>query len=292
MLAHLVAFGVENKSCGYHILECHAVENHSCDGMEREEPSPRLVNTFVDKVGGERLSPVNHLFVLKRIMYLCIWHRTGIKPYVDEIALTLHWFTTVADKYYVVDIRAVQVYAAVIIFRIVTGNESVVLERIAVHYSGCHRFVYFVIKFLHAANADFVTIFITPYRQRCSPKARTRQVPVVQILQPVAETSAAGRFRLPIDSLVKFHHALLFSCGTYEPAVKRIVEHRLVRTPAVRIVVHVFLYAQSRAGLFHLHADYDVQVFSLVGSILVIFSVDGKLRFICVFHEISRMSTV
>ena len=53
MLTHLIALGVKHQARTNDILKGHRVEDHRSDGMKREEPSSRLVNTLIDEVGGE-----------------------------------------------------------------------------------------------------------------------------------------------------------------------------------------------------------------------------------------------
>ena len=56
-----------------------------------------------------------------------------------------------------------------------------------------------------------------------------------------------------------FHHAL-FGCGRPdEPTVQRIVEHRFVSTPAVRIIVYMLFYLERLVGGFHHHTDIDIE---------------------------------
>ncbi len=50
---HLVAVFVEHQPVGNDILKCHAVEQHSPERMQSEEPSARLVDPLGDEIGGE-----------------------------------------------------------------------------------------------------------------------------------------------------------------------------------------------------------------------------------------------
>ena len=60
----------------------------------------------------------------------------------------------------------------------------------------------------------------------------------------------------------------------------------------MRIVVHMLLYLECFARLFHLHADSDVQVFSLCCSLLIILAIDIKLWCISVLNELSLMKSI
>ena len=57
--------------------------------------------------------------------------------------------------------------------------------------------------------------------------------------------SRTGTFRFPVDGLVQLYHTLLAGGTADKPAIQRVVQHRFVRTPAMRIVVHVLLYLES-----------------------------------------------
>ena len=76
MLRHLVALGVEHQTGRNHILEGHRVEDHRGNGVQGEEPTTRLIHTLVDEVAGEGNALINQVFILKRIVHLCIRHRT------------------------------------------------------------------------------------------------------------------------------------------------------------------------------------------------------------------------
>src|SRR5574344_1506284 len=160
--------------------------------MQSEEPSTCLVNTLIDEVGGECLTLVYHFLVLKRIVNLCVRHRTRVKPYVDEVALALHRFTALAHEHDVVNIRAMEVDLVIVLLRIITGNKSFVFQWIALHHSGSYGLFNLVVEFLHTSNALLLTVLIAPDRQRSTPIARAREIPVVEVLKPVAETSCTS----------------------------------------------------------------------------------------------------
>ena len=104
-------------------------------------------------------------------MLLSIRHGAGIKPHVDQIALTIHRFALVVDEHNIVDIRAVEINLVVVLLRIVTHNEALVLEWVALHHTGSNRLLYLVVEFLHRANALLASILVTPNRQRRAPEA-------------------------------------------------------------------------------------------------------------------------
>ena len=72
---------------------------------------------------------------------------------------------------------------------IIVGGVWVIL-----HKSRLDGFIYLGTEFVHAADADlFGAVLGAPDGQRCAPITRAREVPVHQIFEPVAETSAAVR---------------------------------------------------------------------------------------------------
>src|SRR5574344_977027 len=126
--------------------------------MQSEEPSTCLVNTLIDEVGGECLTLVYHFLILKRIVDLCVRHRTRVKPYVAEVALALHRFTALAHEHDVVHIRTLEVDLVIVLLRIITRNESFILQRVALHHSGSYTLFNLVVECLHTANALLLTV--------------------------------------------------------------------------------------------------------------------------------------
>ena len=123
-----------------------------------------------------------------------------------------------------------------------------------------------VAQLFDAADADFfLAVLGAPDGQRCAPVTRTRQVPVDEVLQPVAETTATCGLGLPVDGLVEFDHAVFEGRGLDEPAVEGIVEHGFVGAPAVRVVVRMFLALEELALFLEEHHDVDVEALVLLG---------------------------
>ena len=228
--------------------------------MQREEPTACLVHTFGDEVGRIYLAAVQQLLVLERVVNLRVWHGAGVEPYVNQVAFASHRLSVLGDKDNVVHIRTVQVNLVVVLLRIDSRLEAFLLVRIGGHQTCSNRFFYFIVEFFHGFDTFLLAVVLrAPDGQRGAPVARTAQVPVVQVLQPLAEASRAGAFRFPVDGLVQLHHALLAGSAADEPAIQRVIEHGLVRAPAVRIVVYVLLYLEGLVAHLHHHADDDVQ---------------------------------
>ena len=106
-LRHLVAVLVEHQPVGYDIFKRNRIRDHRGDGVQREEPSACLVNPLSDEISREHFIKV--LPVFKRIVCLCIGHRSRVKPYVYQVRLTLHGPAGRAYQHNIIHIRPVQV---------------------------------------------------------------------------------------------------------------------------------------------------------------------------------------
>ena len=90
VLAHLISFGIEHQSRRDNVLESYTIEHHCCDGVQRKEPTTRLVNAFVNEVGRECDAFVDEFGILEGVMHLCIGHRARIEPHVNEVYFAFH----------------------------------------------------------------------------------------------------------------------------------------------------------------------------------------------------------
>ena len=268
---HFLSFAVEHQAVGNHVFIRHRVEAHRGDGVEGEEPTAGLVHTFGDKVGGESLGV--ELTFLAHVMNLCVRHCAAVEPHVDKVGFAEHFFAFWRNQHYAVDVGTVQVE-----FLVIGGGVGVIF-----HKSRLDGFVYLGTEFGHAADAYLLgAVLGAPDGQRCAPITRARQVPIHQIFEPVAETSAAGGLGFPVDSLVKLYHSVFQCGGANKPTVEGVVEHGLVGTPAVGVAVGVFLAAEELAfGLEH-HHNLHIEG----GVFLGLFGVVG------VFHEFACIGCV
>ena len=167
--------------------------------MKGEEPTARLVDALCDKVGREERATVNQVGVLKRIMQLGERHGTAVKPHVNEVRLAPHRLSLAAHEHDVVNIGAVQVDAVVVLLAVVAGGEALVAQRIARHQACGDGFINGLIKFGHRADAARLAVLGAPDGQRSAPIAAATQVPVVEVLQPLAKAARAGVLGLPQD---------------------------------------------------------------------------------------------
>ena len=88
-----------------------------------------------------------------------------------------------------------------------------------------------------ADAAAGVASLADPDRQRRSPVAGPREVPVDEVLQPVAHPAVADVLGLPVDAPVVLDQPLLHRRGPDEPGGERVVEQRGVAAPAEGIGV-------------------------------------------------------
>ena len=147
-LRHFLTVFVQNETIRNHRLESYAVKHHRCDGMERKEPTARLVYALGDEVGGINRAVVEQFLVLKRIVDLGIRHGTRVKPNVDKVGFAVHRRAGGRNQNDVVDIRTVEVDEVVVFATVIAGNETFVFERIGRHHTGGDSLLDFVIKFL------------------------------------------------------------------------------------------------------------------------------------------------
>ena len=181
-----------------------------------------------------------------------------------------------------------QVYLVVILFGIYTRLEALLLVRVGLHQAGSHGFLYFVVELFYRLDTFFLAIVLrAPDGQRSTPIARTAEVPVIQVFQPLAKTSRTGAFRLPVDGLVQLYHTFLASGAADEPAIQRIVQYGFVRTPAVRIVVYMLFYLECLAGGFHHHADFNIQRFGSLCDLFVVLAVYSELGVVGILHPLA-----
>ena len=111
-----------------------------------------------------------------------------------------------------------EVDAVVVLLAHVRGVEALFLQGIGAHDARRDSLLHFGVEFGRAADADlFLAVFRAPYRQGSAPETASAEVPVLDILKPLAETPGAGVLRFPADFLVQGDHAVLDRGGLDEP---------------------------------------------------------------------------
>ena len=292
-LRHLLAVLGKDKTIRHNSLVGYRVEYHCGDSVEGEEPTTGLVNTLGDEVGWINTAIVEGFLVFEWIVNLCVWHRTRIKPYINKVKFTSQDMSCLADELDIIHVRTVEVNLLVIIFLHQAGHKTLFLEWVLLHDSSCNSFLDLVIEFLDGANAQFLAgVTIAPDGQWCTPIARTAEVPIVEVFKPSAKASGTRRFRFPVDGLVEFDHPVATSGGTDEPRVERIIEHGLVGTPAMGIVVHMLLNLESLAVLLESKAHNDIEVIGFLGCSSIILAVLVELGRIGILHEATFMNAI
>ena len=218
--------------------------------MQRKEPSAGLVHAL-----GDEIRRAGQVCVLERIVILCIRHCAAIEPYVDEVQFALHRLAARRHEDDAVHIRTMQIDDRRIVVRLAIIAHFVLRPRVRFHEARLHRFLDFIEQFCDRTDTNFLfAVLGAPNRQRCTPITTTAQVPIVQVLQPFAETACSGALGLPIDGLVERNHLLARFGRLDEPAVQRIVQHGFVGSPTMRIRVHVLLSLEQTSVGFHLQA--------------------------------------
>ena len=286
-LRHLVAVFVQHQPVRNNVFKGYRVEEHRGDGMQREEPAARLVDALGDEIGRvDRLEIV--AAVLERIVQLRVRHGTRVEPHVDQVAFALHRLAFRRHEYDIVHIGAVQVDIAgrVVLLRHVADLE--ILVGVLLHEARGDRLFDLIHQLPDRTDAlQFRIILRSPYRQRCAPEARARKVPVHQPFEPFAETACPGRFGFPSDRLVQLDHPLAQRRGADEPRIERVVEHRLVRTPAVGVGVGMLFDLECLVLGFQHHGQVDVErCLDIAGDLRVVGVLDVAARILLVFFDV------
>ena len=233
--------------------------------MQRKEPTTSLVNTLGDKVRRINLTVIERLLVLERIVDLSVRHSARVEPNIDQVGLAFHRQTAIGYEDHIIYIRTMQIDLVVIFFCIFTWLEAHFTIRIGFHESSLNSLVDLLIEFLNGSDTFlFLTILRTPDRQRSTPITAAAQVPVLQVLQPFTETARTGTLRFPVDRVVQLDHAITASGRTDKPAIQRIIEDWLISSPAMRIIVCMFLDLEYPVLRLQHHADLDIQSLILI----------------------------
>ena len=246
---HFVALLVEHQSVRHYVFIGNRIETHHGDGVKGIKPATGLVNALRNKIGRE-VTPERFL-IFKRVMPLRVRHGTGIEPDVNQVQFPAHGPAGGRNQYHLINVGAVQVG-----WRLLIQSELCV----GLFDTGTQLF--------HRADTNlFFSVFRAPHRQRYAPVAGAGEVPVLQVFQPLPEATASGTFRLPVDGFIQFGHALFGGGCPDKPGVERVIEHGLVGTPAVRVVVCVFFNFERLVVFFQAQCNKQIGGFELlVGS--------------------------
>ena len=179
--------------------------------MKAVKPAAGLVYCFADVI--RRKMPIESLLILERVVPLCVRHGAGIEPAVNNLGDAVVAAPVVRmcedDPIYS---RSVQV-------QVLQGMPAEGLQ------------------FCQGTNADEIAFSVCPDRQGRAPEAFARKRPVYIVLEPVAESPVADGFRDPVDGSVQLDHAIPHVSGPDVPGVLCVVNQRVTRPPAERVIV-------------------------------------------------------
>ena len=180
--------------------------------QQRVEPSTSLVNRLGNKLCRELL--FKQFFIFKWVMMLCKWHCSRVKPAVNHLRYTMHRFST---------------------NRTCNGN---LINIWAMQF---HRFCSLVTahlkQFLTASDGMHMTALTLPDIQRSSPVTVSGNTPVLNIFQPVAETSFSDTLRNPVNGVVVADQVILHCSHLDKPGFTCIVNQWCITSPAVWIIM-------------------------------------------------------
>ena len=189
---HLLSVLIHHQPQHNDILVRGFVKEQGGFGQQGIKPPPRLIHGLRDKLSRELL--LEQLFIFKGIMMLGKRHGSGIKPAVNHLRHPLHGFPALrAGECDGVDVGPVQLHALCLFIPAQGG------------------------KLLPASHAFHMPALALPNIQRRSPIAVSGDAPVLDIFQPVAETSLADGWRNPVDGLVIAHQIILYRSHLDKP---------------------------------------------------------------------------
>ena len=100
-----------------------------------------------------------------------------------------------------------------------------------------------------------------PYIERRSPITVTRNAPILNVLQPVSETSLSDGRRNPVDRLIIAHKLISDRRHFDKPGFARIIDQRRITAPAERIIMLKFRRVKQLTFLVEILQDFRVCFF-------------------------------
>ena len=95
-------------------------------------------------------------------------------------------------------------------------------------------------EFLAASDRMHMSAFTLPDVQWCSPVTVSGNTPVLNVFQPVAETSLTDALRNPVDGVIVADQVIFDCSHLNEPGFTCIVDQWCITSPAMRIVMLKF----------------------------------------------------
>src|SRR5690606_6551740 len=196
----------------------------------------------------------------------------------------------IAYKNDLIHIRSVKVYLLIVFLAVVTRYEA--FEWVLFHQTGLYRLFYLTEKLFYRTDTQFLTSILgTPDRQRSTPVTRPAKIPVHQVFKPLTKTTATGACRLPVDSIVQLYHPFAQGCSSDKPAVKWVVQYRLVSSPAMRITVNMLSYFKVSVLFLEHNRQIHIQGGIFICQPLIIGILDiaaGKLGVLLYIYTLSH----
>ena len=191
---------------------------------------------------------MEQFLIFKRIMMLRKRHGTGVKPAVNHLRHAFHRLAADrAGEGDLIDIRPVQLHL-------------------------CRLRIAAALRQLCPAADTFLTSALAfPYRKRSPPVTIAGNSPILDIFQPVPETSLSDRLRNPVNGIVVADQILLDRRHLDKPGLSRIVNERRIAAPAMRIVMLKFRRVKQLSLRIEIPDDLRVCLLykqSGVGSLL------------------------
>ena len=169
-------------------------------------------------------------------MELRIGASAGVKPDIDHLRNALHLAMAVrAGNFKAVHIGAVQL----------DGLCALIAGELRQFLAGTDRKLFAAVRAL-------------PDIEGRTPVAVSRDRPVLDVLDPVAETSLADGLRHPVDLFVVPHEIVAHRGHLDEPGLARIVDERRSAAPAVRVVVLHLRGGKEQASLLEVLQHFRI----------------------------------
>ena len=139
---HLIAVLIEHESVGDDVLISDRSFDHGVDGVERKEPSARLVHTFGYEVGSTR-----RICVLEGIVVLCVRHGSRVEPNIDQVQFAFHRLARRRNKDDSIHVGTMEIDDRRIVVSFAVVAYFVVRPRVRFHETGLHGFLDFIEQF-------------------------------------------------------------------------------------------------------------------------------------------------
>ena len=155
-------------------------------------------------------------------------HGSGVEPAVDHLRHPLHLFSALgADHSYIVNVGAVKLN----VVGTVVGH---------------------ALKLRNASDGVLVAALTLPNIKGSTPVTVSGNPPVLDILQPVAETALSNGIRHPVDGIIVADQVLFHRCHLDEPGLSGVVQKGRAAAPTVGIAVFKGGSLKEQAYLFQI----------------------------------------